>query len=191
MEENLTSQITYFIKAGKENTALTFELALTRAKELGIKSILVATTTGETGAGAVEYFNGYNVVVISHVYGFIEPNQAEIQEIYANRIVSAGGRIVTAAHAFSGVSRAIRTKFETYQPAEIIANTLKMFSQGIKVVCEIAMMAADAGQARTDEEVIAIAGTGRGADTAAVLLPANSHNFFDLKIKEIICKPRL
>jgi hypothetical protein len=191
LESKVTSQTTYFLKEGKENTALTFELALKRAQELGVKTILVATTTGETGARAVEYFQGYNVVAISHVYGFMEPNREEIQEIYANKIVSAGGKIVTAAHALSGVSRAIRTKFETYQTVEIIANTLKIFSQGIKVVCEIAMMAADAGRAKTDEEVIAIAGTGRGADTAAVLLPANSHNFFDLKIKEIICKPRV
>ena len=185
------SKITYFLKPGKENTEATFSVAAERAKELGIKTLLVASTTGETGASAVEYFKDYRIIVVSHVHGFVEPNRGEMQEQYVNKIVSAGGRIVTAAHAFSGVSRAIRTKFETYQTAEIMANTLKIFSQGIKVVCEIAIMAADAGVVRTDEEVIAIAGTGRGADTAVVLLPACSHNFFDLKIKEIICKPRL
>ena len=51
------------------------------------------------------------------------------------------------------------------------------------------MMAADGGLVRTNEEVIAIAGTGRGADTAVVLQPVNSHDFFDLKVKEILCKP--
>ena len=59
----------------------------------------------------------------------------------------------------------------------------------MKVACEIAMMAADSGLVRTDEDIIAIAGTSRGADTAVVLRPVNSHNFFDLKIKEILCKP--
>ncbi|HJX03302.1 MAG TPA: pyruvate kinase alpha/beta domain-containing protein [Dehalococcoidia bacterium] len=185
------SRITYFLKAGRENTEATFNLAAERANELGIKTLLLASTTGETGARAVEYFKGYKIIVVSHVHGFAEPNRGEMHAQYVNKIESAGGRIITAAHAFSGVSRAIRTKFEVYQTAEIMANTLKIFAQGIKVVCEIAMMAADAGMVRTDEEVIALAGSGRGADTAVVLMPANSHNFFDLKIKEIICKPRL
>jgi len=51
------------------------------------------------------------------------------------------------------------------------------------------MMAADGGLVPTDEDAISIAGTGRGADTAVVLKPVNSHNFFDLKIREILCKP--
>jgi len=52
-------------------------------------------------------------------------------------------------------------------------------------------MAADAGLIRTDEEAIAIGGSGGGADTAVVLKPSNTHTFFDLRIKEIACKPRL
>lgn len=50
-------------------------------------------------------------------------------------------------------------------------------------------MAADAGLVRTDEDVIAIAGAGRGVDTALVLRPVNSQDFFDLRVKEILCKP--
>jgi hypothetical protein len=52
-------------------------------------------------------------------------------------------------------------------------------------------MAADAGLIRTDEEAIGIGGSGGGADAAVVLQPANTHTFFDLRVKEIICKPRL
>jgi hypothetical protein len=59
----------------------------------------------------------------------------------------------------------------------------------MKVVVEISVMAADAGLVRTDEEIIAIAGTGRGADYAVVLKPVHSNDFFDLKVKEILCKP--
>ena len=64
------------------------------------------------------------------------------------------------------------------------------FGAGMKVACEISMMAADGGLARTDEEGISIGGTGRGADAADVLPPVNSNSFFDLRIKEILCKPR-
>ncbi len=50
-------------------------------------------------------------------------------------------------------------------------------------------MASDAGLIRTDEDAITIGGTGHGVDTALVLKPSNTHNFFDLVIKEIIYKP--
>jgi hypothetical protein len=76
-----------------------------------------------------------------------------------------------------------------YVLGETIADTLRIFGQGMKVVCEISMMAADSGLVRTDEDIIAIAGSSRGADTAVVLKPVNTHNFFDLKIREILCKP--
>jgi hypothetical protein len=42
---------------------------------------------------------------------------------------------------------------------------------------------------RTDEDVISIGGTGMGADTAQVLQGANSARFFDLKVREVLCKP--
>jgi hypothetical protein len=57
------------------------------------------------------------------------------------------------------------------------------------VAIELSMMAADAGLIRTDEDVISVGGTGKGSDSALLLRPVNSFNFFDLKVKEIICKP--
>jgi len=61
--------------------------------------------------------------------------------------------------------------------------------EGMKVVCEITLMAADAGLIRVGEPAIAIAGTGRGADTAIVVKPANAQAFFDMRVMEILCKP--
>ena len=84
----------------------------------------------------------------------------------------------------------MQKQFNTYEIGVIIANTLRLMGQGMKVVIEISVMAADAGLVRTDEDIIAIGGSGRGADTAVVLRPVNSNDFFDLKIKEILCKPR-
>lgn len=81
-------------------------------------------------------------------------------------------------------------KFNTIQVDEIIAHVLRLFGAGVKVACECACMAADAGLIRTDREVIALGGNGGGADTAVVLLPGNTHRFFDTRVREIICKPR-
>ncbi len=188
----------YFEKPDKENTQRTFELAKRRAEELGIETILVASTRGETGVRACEVFQGYDVVVITHSTGFKEPNHQELTDENRAAIEAAGGTILTCQHAFGGVGRAVRKKLGTYELEELIAYTLRLFGEGMKVVVEIAVMAADAGLVRTDEaasshvrsSVIAIAGTGKGADTAVVLKPANAQAFFDLRVLEVLCKPR-
>ena len=152
---------------------------------------MVATTNGDTAVKAAEIFSGLKVVAVTHVTGFRGPNTQECTDENRRLVESKGGVVLTTAHAFGGISRAMRNKFSTYVTGDIINNTLYIFGQGMKVVCEIALMAADSGLVRTDEEVISIAGTGRGADTAVVLTPVNTHDFFDLKVKEILCKPRL
>jgi len=181
---------TYFEKPGKENTQRTLDLAKRRAEELGIKTILVASTRGETGAKACKVFQGYDVVVVTHSTGFKEPNYQELTNENRAAIEAAGGKILTCQHAFGGVGRAVRKKLGTYELEELIAYTLRLFGEGLKVAVEIALMAADAGLVRTDEPVVAVAGTGKGADTAVVLKPANAQTFFDLKVLEVLCKPR-
>ena len=181
----------YFEKQGHGNTERTLQIAKARAEELGIGTILVATTSGATGVRAAEEFRDFNVVVVTHSTGFKEPNYQELTTENRQAIEAAGARILTCQHTFGGVGRAVRKKLGTYELEEIIAYTLRIFGEGTKVACEITMMAADAGLVRTDEPAIAIAGTDRGADTAIVLRPANVQTFFDMRIMEILCKPRL
>lgn len=185
----LAAQTVYFERPGPAATARTLQLASSRAEELGVRTVLVASTGGATGLLAAQHFHGYDVIVVTHSAGFKSPGTQELTAENRAAIEAAGARILTCQHAFGGVNRAVRKKLDTYQLDEIIAYTLRLFGEGIKVVAEIALMAADAGLVRTDIPVISIAGTGRGADTAAVLLPTNAQTFFDLKIIEIICRP--
>lgn len=194
------SKTVYFENPGKENTDETLLLAKQRAQELGIKTILVASTTGETAVKAVEALKGFRVIVVCHSAGFVEPNTQEFTDGNRKIVESKGVPILATTHAFGGLCRSMRQSSipgvpTTYIIGDIVASTLRMFGQGMKVVCEIATMAADSGLVRTDEDVIAVAGTGagkagRGADTAVVLQPANLHLLFQLQVKEIICKPR-
>lgn len=185
----MEAKIVYFAEPGKKNTDEVLLLAKVRAAELGIKGILVASTSGDTAVRAMEVFKGARVVAVSHFTGMMEPNTQEFTEENRKKVLSAGGTVLTATHTFSGLGRAMRKKFKMYLFEEVVANTLRLFGQGMKVVCEITLMAADAGLVHTDEDIIAIGGTGRGADTAVVLRPVNSEDFFDLKVKEILCKP--
>ena len=180
----------YFSGPGEADTDETFKAAHERAKELGIKDIVVASTRGNTGLKAVEVFKGLNVVVVPHVWGLREPGVQELSDEAAQKIKAAGGKVVVAAHAFSSVNRAIQAKFDTMYPVGIVAQTLRMFGQGMKVVVEITAMAADAGAIPVDRDIIAVAGSGRGADTAVVIKPAYSHTLFDVYVREIIAKPR-
>jgi hypothetical protein len=157
---------------------------------LGIRNIVVASSTGRTGVRASEVFKGYNLVVVTSVAGYMKPNVFRSKLEHQERVEANGGVVVRAAHAFGALGRAVNRKFGTIQIDEIIAHVLRLFSEGVKVGCEIACMTVDAGHFRTDEEAVAIGGTGGGADTAIIVSPRNTHAFFDMKIREIICKPR-
>lgn len=190
MSEIAVSAI-YFDQPGEANTDRTLEIAKKRAEELDIKTILVASTQGTTGVKAAQLFTDREVVVVTHSTGFVEPNFQQLKEENRAKIEAAGAKILTCQHAFGGINRAVRRKWGTYELDEIIAQTFRLFGEGMKVCVEITLMAADAGLVRVDEPCIAIAGTGHGADTALMLTPANAQDFFDLKIHEILCKPRL
>jgi len=180
----------YFQAAGKQNTEPVLELVKGYAQSEGIRDIVVASTTGETGVKASSFFKGFNVVVVSHHVGFWEPGEWELKEENRRKILENGAKILTATHALSGVERAVRKRFQTIMPLELIAYTLRLFGEGTKVCVEITVMAADAGLIPVDKDVVAIGGTGRGADTALVIRPASASRFFDLEIREIIAKPR-
>jgi hypothetical protein len=185
-------QCRYFRKPGPANAKGVMEAVSRRAGELKIKKVLVATSTGKTALDALEVLGKeVKIIAVSHVTGFLKPNHQEMSEESRHELESKGITVLTCQHAFGGVGRGIRNKLSTFQVDEIMAFTLRTFGQGTKVAIELSLMAADAGLVRTDEDVISIGGTGKGADSALLLQPANSANFFDLKVKEVICKPAM
>jgi hypothetical protein len=182
-------KIIYFDKAGEQNTHLLLKFTKEYVEREDIRDIIVASTTGKTGAEAARTFKGRNVVVVTHNFGFLEPGKNELQEEHKKEILSKGAKIFTGVHALSSAERAVRKDFGTIQPLELMANVLRRLGEGTKVCVEITMMAADAGLIPADKDVVAIAGTGRGADTALRVYPANAARFFNLKIREVIAKP--
>lgn len=179
----------FWSKCGEENTKETISLAVKRAKELGIKRIVVASNTGRTGLACSEVFDG-DIICVTHHVGFREPGMDEMPAEQRALLAEKGIKTLTTTHLMAGIDRAVRNKFGGLYPAELMAASLRMLGQGVKVCVEIAGMALDAGLIPYGEEVIAIGGTASGADTAVVIIPAHSNNFFETKVKEIICKPR-
>ncbi len=181
----------YFEEAGKINTERTLQIALKRAQELRIEQIVIASTGGYSALTAMEVFKDYNPIIVTHSTGFNIPNEQEMPAETRKKLEDMGATVLTCLHSFGGIGRAVRKQFKTYQLDDIVANTLRILGEGMKVGCEITLMAADAGLINTEKNTVSISGTGRGADTALVLKPVNTQSFFDLRIKEILCKPRL
>ncbi|MCE7741055.1 MAG: hypothetical protein GOP50_01230 [Candidatus Heimdallarchaeota archaeon] len=177
----------HFPKPG-DYTDEVFSLVIKRIVNDDIKQVIVATTSGKTALKAADSIKGVKLIAVTHHAGFREPGEMEIPLNIVEELKSKGVTVVTATHALAGVDRAIRKKHGTWMTTEIIAETLRIFGQGTKVCAEIVMMAADAGVIDMNN-LIAIGGTGRGADTAWVIKPAHSNTFFDMRLKELICKP--
>jgi len=175
---------------GTHNTEKTLELALGRAQELEIEYLVIASNSGYTIEKMLELSRDKHLVCVTHHVGFKEPGVDEMKPEMRKKLEEAGVRVLTATHLLAGVDRSLRFKFQGVYPAEIIAHALRVMGQGLKVGVEISSMALDAGLVPHGEEVVAVGGSGRGADTAIVVVPGHSNYFFDTEVKEIICSPR-
>ncbi len=184
-------KIVYFDKPGKQNTEETLRLAVERARELGIKYLVVASSYGDTAKKALELIDdNMQLVVVTYHTGFAGEGKNTMDPETENFLKLKGARIVRQSHILSGLERSISRKLGGVSRTEAIAEALRsLFGHGLKVCVEITVMAADSG-AIPIEEVIAVGGRSRGADTAVVVRPAHMNNFFDLEVREIICMPR-
>lgn len=177
-----------FEQVGKVNTDRTIEAALDYAAQHGVNKIIVASCKGETAKKLLGC--GREVTVVTHQAGFKERGVQPFPEDLRRKLIDSGMSVLTTTHFLAGADRALNYKFGGIYPAEMIAHTLRILGQGFKVCVEIAVMAMDAGFIGAEEDVIAIGGTGSGADTAVLLRPGHSQYFFDTDVKEIICMPR-
>lgn len=186
----------YFDKPGAENTADAARFAVERAREIGLKTIVVASSSGKT---AQVFFNtikgsGLSLVVVTHAIGFTKPGEWEFDSAVAASLRAEGVTIVTGTHTLSGLERALSrsSKVGGGSRTEAIAEALRrIVANGLKVAVECVMIAADQGAISIDSEVIAVGGTASGADTVCVVRPAHTANFFDVQVREIVAMPRV
>lgn len=179
----MEEKITYFEEPGIENTTQTLEMAIQRAKDRGIKKIVVASTRGETARILAGWLQGTGItmVVVPHQYGFMSgqrfPQELVVELAALGHVVHFGTMLFHTEHFYGN------------DTPHAMADLLRSFCQGMKVVVEIVLMAADGGKVAIGEPVVVVAGTGRGADTAVVAEASTSTHFRDFHITEIICKP--
>lgn len=181
----MEEKIVYFETPGEDNTETVLALVKERAEARNIKRIVLASTRGHTARAAAKSFEGTDMklVVIPWSFGAVKEHPFPL-ELKAE-LEAKGHRVHFSTMLFH--------TGELYgsQTPTVMANLLRIFSQGFKVAVEILMMACDGGCVAGKEKVIVVAGTARGADTAVVATAAPSLRWTKLRIHEIICKPLL
>ena len=184
----------YFEKPGISNTEEVIEIVYERLKEGDVRSVVVASSRGNTGLKFARRMAAETklVVVSSHV-GFTKPGVYNFDLQKLEEIESLGGKVIKQSHVLSGLERSFTNKFSGASHTEILAEALRsLFGVGMKVAIECTIMAADSG-AIPIEKTIAVGGTytdkGGGADCAIVVWPSHSNNFFDFRVLETLAKP--
>lgn len=179
----MESKIVYFENPSPENTEITFKLVEERLSTSGIKKLVLASTTGATARKAMAYFKNTDVklIVIPHQYDFhrkenLFPHDLVKELRESGHEVHFGTMLFHTDHLYG-----------TTTPT-VMANLLRCFCQGVKVCFEIVLSVTDAGLVNSGEKVIAMAGTGRGSDTALVIQAGSSQQIKNLRVNEIICK---
>lgn len=160
-----------FEKPGHLNTGAALDVLQEGLDRCDIRQVIVASTYGNTGLEAARRLRErqLNLVVVTHNYGFREPGALEMTPETRRELTTLGARVLTGTMPFRNIGTAIR-ETQGYSQQDLIANTLRLFGQGLKVCVEITLMAADAGLISKDD-VLTLAGTGRGADTVALIAP--------------------
>jgi hypothetical protein len=184
----MADQIVYFEKEGEVNTAQAVEIALKAAKDLGIRYLVLATTTGKTA----RLFKGQKhlrVIAVSHAWGFKTKGENSLKPETRAELETEGIVVFSGTHVLSGAEKGLSGVFKGVYPLQIIASALKFFGSGTKVAIEVATAALDAGLIPAGEPVIALGGTHGGADTVLVLIPSYSTTILETRVHRILAKP--
>jgi hypothetical protein len=182
-----------FETAGRDNTDATLRIAHERALALGIKQVVVASSHGYTAREAQKRFgpSGIQVIAVTICHGY-EADGWTMTPEERSATEALGVTVHTGIHSLGdGVGSAFSDKHGGRATEEIVRETLYRFGQGMKVAVECALMAADAGILDVSREIVSIAGTDEGADTAIVLKPSYPRTFHKLHILEVLAKPRM
>src|SRR4030042_3668871 len=181
----MEERIVYFEKPGAENTDTVIQLVHDCVIKKGIKKIVLASTRGNAAKAFAKVFDAKDVqlIVIPWQYSFKGEKEQPFPKTLVKELQEKGhivhfGTMLFHTEELYGV-----------KAPQVIANTLRIIAQGFKVCVEILMMATDGGCVKKGENVIVVAGSGSGSDTAVIATAAPSNRMSLLRIHEILCKP--
>jgi len=166
----------YFEEPGPDNTKDIVEALTKRLEETGIKTVVVASDSGETALELGKKIDGKAKLVVISMETVAKDVRAALEKM---------GAII-----YENCIPAFRAKNLGY-----MKNTYYTLGQGFKVAVEVVVMAASEGAVKSGEDVIGVGGTGKGADTALIVKAALPDDILGkdigrrLEIREVIAMP--
>jgi hypothetical protein len=166
----------YFMEPGPDNTDDVVEAVLRRLEEGDIGTVIVASTSGRTGLKFAKALKGKaKLIAVSHER--MEPGLKE-------EIAKLGGLAIDGTHLpLHGKGMGD------------IRNAFYSLGQGFKVAVEVILIATDKKLVEPYKDVIGVAGSGEGSDTAIVARATTTDEIFSkdkskrLEVREIIAMP--
>lgn len=183
----IRNEITYFEEGGEGHTDTTLDLSLKAAKDLGVRKIVVASNTGETGLKAAEKFSGKGaeLIVVGHQTGFPAPGKNLFLPENKKKIESLGGTVYLGSDV---LTNSIRHR-QRLGPSPLSYITQTLIAMKVKVNVEIVAKATDAGLLQPGELCISVAGSHKGADTSVAFTANDSANILDIRPLQYIAIP--
>jgi hypothetical protein len=185
--------IVYLDRPGRSGCAACLAAAAERAAELGLRHAVVATSSGRTALELARALaragSRARVIGVGYAANYAA-KWGRLEKRHTAPAEKLGAVFMSATHVLGGLNAAVADRLGGATPGRLVAQTYYTLGQGFKVAVEVSAMAADAGLLPTDAEALALGGTAEGADTALVLTPRTSAEFFGLRVHEILAMPR-
>ena len=174
---NTLSKTLRFDEPGSANTESVIQAVSDKIDDTGIKTVVVASSTGKT------------------VIQFAKKLKKKA------KIVAVSWKKLPAEKTQELKSLDITIcDFANYLPLhqvgkDLVRNTFYTFGQGMKVCAEVALIVVDKGIIPSGKDIIAVGGTGGGSDTAAIIKATSTADMFGpdlqkrLEIREIFAMP--
>lgn len=165
---DMEKKIVYFTSTGVDNTDAVLDLVKHRATDQGVGTIVLASTRGFTAEKALNALEGLKLVVVGI-------DRERFSKEMAAKLKEKGFPLLFSQEV-------------SYQYPEEMQTAFRRFSQGVKVAVEDVVIACKGGFVEAGVDVVSLAGSSRGADTAIIVNAAL--DFPSVKVREIICMPR-
>jgi hypothetical protein len=169
----------YFDEPGLQNTESVFKAVKERIEQTGIRTLVIASDSGDTAVKLCDSIKEPDLKIIAVSWKKMSPENV-------HKLKENGVEVVQESHSpLSG------------KEARVMAYTYYTLGQGFKVAVELAMITVDMDLVKTGQEVISIAGTTNGADTAVLIKASSTEDMIGqdtmnrLEVKEIVAMPRV
>ncbi len=184
--QEISAAAIYFSQPGKLNTQRTLQLVAQRADQLNIKTILVATTSGETAVQAAKMLPDKRLIAVSHAAGW-QRKHPGIDPGKPRRLEAAGVTILPAA-ALGGVTAPCANSLAALKAMRSLPTPCASSSKA-EGHRRIAIMAADAGLVDGKKPGHHCGWYRSGRRPGRSSSSSETYNFFDIRVWETICRP--